>query len=229
MDSPNELAERRTKAAELSGGISADPVYNMVLAKLSDLNLSGDILDYGAGTGELTRRILATRRFRSVHSADIMPAPSGLELNWTAQDLNKDLELPPESFDVVVSAEVIEHLENPRGMVRDLYRVLKKGGTAIITTPNNESWRALIALVFRGHYVQFGSGSYPAHITALLRLDLRRIMSEAGFTDISFAFSDHGGVPGAPNLTWQKISGGILRGVRFTDTMLVTGTKPAPR
>jgi ubiquinone/menaquinone biosynthesis C-methylase UbiE len=38
------------------------------------------------------------------------------------------------SFDVVISDQVIEHLENPTKAVRETYRVLKKGGLTIHTT-----------------------------------------------------------------------------------------------
>ena len=37
-------------------------------------------------------------------------------------------------FDIVISDQVIEHLENPKKAVRESYRVLKKGGIAIHTT-----------------------------------------------------------------------------------------------
>jgi len=38
------------------------------------------------------------------------------------------------SFDFVISDQVIEHLEDPKKAIKESYRVLKKGGTAIHTT-----------------------------------------------------------------------------------------------
>ena len=46
-----------------------------------------------------------------------------------------ELPFKPESFDVVVSCEVIEHLEEPENMLSEVSRVLKKGGKFILTTP----------------------------------------------------------------------------------------------
>ena len=40
-----------------------------------------------------------------------------------------------ESYDVVVSIEVMEHVENLQSYIRDIYRVLKPGGIFIWTTP----------------------------------------------------------------------------------------------
>jgi len=125
-----------------------------------------------------------------------------------------------------VAAEIIEHLENPRFVARELFRLLQPGGSLLLTTPNNESWRSLISLAVRGHYVAFNDGSYPAHITALLRADIVRILMEAGFDSPVFDYSDHGGIPGWPMLAWQQISMGLLRGLRFSDNLLALARKP---
>lgn len=44
--------------------------------------------------------------------------------------------LPDDSFDVVISFQVIEHIQNDRQFLAEIHRVLKPGGKAIITTPN---------------------------------------------------------------------------------------------
>ncbi len=46
-----------------------------------------------------------------------------------------DLPFEPEEFDIVVHCEVIEHLQEPEKMLKEVQRVLKKGGTCILTTP----------------------------------------------------------------------------------------------
>jgi ubiquinone/menaquinone biosynthesis C-methylase UbiE len=43
---------------------------------------------------------------------------------------------PDESFDVAVSFQVIEHVDNDLHFVSELHRVLKKGGRLYLTTPN---------------------------------------------------------------------------------------------
>jgi SAM-dependent methyltransferase len=40
-----------------------------------------------------------------------------------------------ESFDYILSTEVLEHIENPEKIIREMYRVLKMNGEAIITIP----------------------------------------------------------------------------------------------
>lgn len=221
------LAQARRQASKLSGGTSGDHIYEAILRVLGDLDLHGSVLDFGAGTGSLTRKLIESGRFSSVAAADLMPGPADLESpQWITGDLNDPLPVIGNTFDAVIAAEVIEHLENPRAMARELFRIIKPGGMAIVSTPNNESWRALTSLVLRGHYVEFCDGSYPAHVTALLRKDLERIFREAGFEAPRFRFTDYGGLPGKPNTSWQRVSGGLLRGPRFSDNIIAICRKP---
>lgn len=77
---------------------------------------------------------MALQRFETVTAADIMPAPAELagRTKWIDQDLNLPISAHDGTFDIVVAAEVIEHLENPRFVTREIYRVLRPGGTDII-------------------------------------------------------------------------------------------------
>jgi len=226
---PPALDDARRRAAEASGGTSNEAIYAAIFRALEEFRAEGPILDFGAGTGTLTRKLLAAARFESVTAADLMDRPTDLSAAWIRADLNHPLPMPDSSFQTIVAAEVIEHLENPRAMARELFRLLTPGGLAVISTPNNESWRSLISLAVRGHYIAFLDGSYPAHITALVRQDLGRILTEAGFEVPAFRFTDCGGIPGKPTISWQKISAGGLRGLRFSDNLLAITRKPGAR
>jgi len=46
--------------------------------------------------------------------------------------------LPDESYDIVVSVEVLEHVEQDELFISEVARVLKPGGTFIMTTPNGD-------------------------------------------------------------------------------------------
>jgi SAM-dependent methyltransferase len=204
------LRSRRVAAAEESRGTSDEAVYSAIERELSTLGASGDLLDFGAGTGQFTARLKNSAKYRSVTGADLFPRGATLpaDIRWVQGDLNDPLPLPDAGFDVVVAAEVIEHLENPRAMCR-------------------ESWRSIVAFVVRGHHVAFGESCYPAHITPLVRQDLDHVLAEAGFVDRAFAFSDLGGVPGLPARSWQTLLGGRAKGLRFSDNIVVMARKPA--
>jgi SAM-dependent methyltransferase len=79
------------------------------------------------------------------------------------------LPLPDRSFDTILCWETMEHFNfNPVKFVRDLFRLLKPGGTACITVPNRASLQNLVLLA-TGHgetrsidsYLEFAD--YQAH------------------------------------------------------------------
>lgn len=223
------LRSARIGAAQASLGTSADPIYRAVLAALDAAEASGHILDFGAGTGSLARTLCASGRFSAVTAADIHDYTSGIEhpkLNWVFSDLNQELPDGRESYDAIVAAEVIEHLENPRFVAREWFRLLRPGGVLVLSTPNNESWRAILSLIFKKHFAAFTGPSYPAHLTALLRADLIRVLDEAGFERVGFSFTNSGALPKSRVLTWQKISLGQLKGLRHSDNLVCTARKP---
>lgn len=222
------LENQRRVASEKSQGISTLAIYSIFIRQVIDLKLCGDILDFGAGKGNLTKQLMRLKQFNSISAVDLFPRPDSLDSNihWVSRDLNEVTDFSDQSFDVLVSAEVIEHLENPRAVVREWFRLLRPQGVLLFSTPNNESWRSLLSLLFQGHFVAFRDTSYPAHITALLRKDIERILQEAGFLLPEFKFTDSGGIPKLPSMSWQSVSGNLLRGLRYSDNLMVLAKKP---
>ena len=224
----NDLEGKRRQASLASGGFSNGAIYDIVLAALDRYGASGDALDFGAGQGYFASLLRTGGRFRRVVAADLMPRPDGLakDIDWLQADLNDRMAIANGSFDTVTAVEMVEHLENPRAMLRECFRILRPGGLLLLTTPNNESVRSLLNLAIRGHFAAFGEQSYPAHITALLRIDLLRVSREAGFAGQSISYSDEGMVPGLTRLTWRRLTMGHARGRRFSDNVMLACRRP---
>jgi 2-polyprenyl-3-methyl-5-hydroxy-6-metoxy-1,4-benzoquinol methylase len=224
------LLEFRKRASELSGGTSSEPIKRLVFRMLERANGSGgSILDFGAGRGELLERLHQTGSCHDLAGIDLFDRPTSLPeaIAWHTRDLNEPTFLGRE-FDTVICSETIEHLENPRQVFRTLNSLLRPGGVLLLTMPNQESFRSLVGLVFGGHFTHFRGNCYPAHITALLRLDLCRICAETGFATPEFFFSNDGGVPKLPVVKWQSISFGLLRGRLFSDNLGIVARKLPP-
>jgi SAM-dependent methyltransferase len=205
-----------------SGGTSTSPVYRLVQRILQGRGIrSGLLLDVGCGTGSLAPYV---RDFVHEYAgADLIRYPD-FPPAFAFYPVNLDIQtvqLADGAADVVVCAETIEHVENPRALVRELTRLTKPGGLLVITTPNNLSLMSKLCLVLKNQFVMFQDASYPAHITALLQSDLARMARECGLEDVRFAFSNRGRVPGT-GWHWP----GWLRGRAFSDNVAVSALKP---
>lgn len=51
-----------------------------------------------------------------------------------------DLKFPNDTFDIIVCNAILEHVENPEGAIRELYRVLKNDGSIWIEIPFNQPY-----------------------------------------------------------------------------------------
>jgi 2-polyprenyl-3-methyl-5-hydroxy-6-metoxy-1,4-benzoquinol methylase len=104
-------------------------------AILSEFSLTGvqnpRILDFGCGTGWMTE-ILA--QFGSAEGVDLSPAAARkFHPTIPFHDVN---DVPKGPFDVVVSQEVIEHVEDQAAYLDTVHELLRQGGYLILTTPN---------------------------------------------------------------------------------------------
>lgn len=110
------------------------------------------ILDLPCGAGRFARQ-LATAGY-SVTAADVAHVePFRFDIaNRVLMDFNRGLLFSDAQFDGVVSIEGIEHLENPSQFLRDLARVIRPGGTIVLTTPNPDSFRSRRLVFIRGYH-----------------------------------------------------------------------------
>ncbi len=125
-------------------------------------------------------------------------------------DVNPLSEFPDESFDLVVLGEVFEHiLNNPAGLLRSVFRVLRPGGVLVLTTPNPSTAMNAIRVLRDGYIlwgtdtflkeVKFGNGiaidngdihykEYPAWI-------VKRVLEETGFKVPKIKYVPAGSAP----------------------------------
>lgn len=189
------LAARVEARARLSEGRSADPIYATVAEMLASCDARGVVADVGCGAGGLWPALKG--RFGACIGLDAARY-DGLphDIDFRTIDLDAArLPLEDASVDVAVSVEVIEHLENPRAFSRELARIVRPGGWVVISTPNQLSLLSLLTLAAKGRFSAFQDSEYPAHLTALLEVDLRRILGEAGLRDIRVTYTKHGRIP----------------------------------
>lgn len=98
--------------------------------------VSGDVLEIGTGMGYGIDVVApAAERFTTIDKSEAYDATLPANAQF------KQMQVPPigfadESFDYVISFQVIEHIKRDRDFVREVSRVLRKGGKFIVSTPN---------------------------------------------------------------------------------------------
>ena len=110
------------------------------------------ILDVGCGDGFATS--VAARRNAAHHfvgldwSAPSLAQAAGRGLAVLRAGLDAPLPVRSGSVDVVIMSEVIEHLVDTDSAVEEAYRVLRPGGSLLLSTPNLAAWynRGLLAV-----------------------------------------------------------------------------------
>lgn len=212
--------------ARQSQGTSGDEIYRLVATALTRRRARGRILvDVGCGPGRFWPYV--SRSFTSYVGVDAVDY-GGFPAEGTLLrvDLNGGrIPLPDATADAVVGIETIEHLENPRAFLRELVRLARDGGWVAVSTPNQLSLLSLLTLIVRHRFVAFQDGDYPAHITALLAVDLVRIASECGLRDVAIEYSEWGRIPRVP---W-RYPGRLVRLFprALSENLLMIGRKPS--
>ncbi len=102
-------------------------------------------LDLGCGNGEITGKVGKTVNAKEIYGADLdenaLERAKDKGINVFALDLSKDkIPLDDNSVDLVTALEVVEHLVNPDHTLREVFRMLKPSGYALLSTPNLANW-----------------------------------------------------------------------------------------
>jgi len=104
-------------------------------------------------------------------------------------DIGK-LPFPDNTFDLITSNMVFEHLDNPKDQLEEILRVLSKGGKLIFHTPNNLGYSTLLAKmipeIIKGKLVYILQGReeedlFPAFYRINSPLTIRNIAIASGF------------------------------------------------
>jgi 2-polyprenyl-3-methyl-5-hydroxy-6-metoxy-1,4-benzoquinol methylase len=122
---------------------------DLVFGQLLPPDIAGKrLLDLGCGTGHFSQK--ACSKGAIVTSIDI-----GTKLlSHVAEKCVSDrsvgsalhLSFKPNTFDFIICTEVIEHTEDPFGVLKELYSTLRPGGTLALTVPNRFwKWSCVLA------------------------------------------------------------------------------------
>jgi ubiquinone/menaquinone biosynthesis C-methylase UbiE len=193
-----DLAARFT-AQELAAGAKSEPIVDAIgTARGRPIGPGDHVLEVGCGTAALGAAI--ANRGASVVASDLSLRWLVLAGKRLAESSTGDVELvacaaealpfPEACYDLVVAADVVEHVESRHRFVHECARVLRPGGLLFLATPNRYSlglephvrlWGVgYLPRAAAERYVQAARGVSYDHVHLLSARTLRRLLDEAG-------------------------------------------------
>ena len=152
------------------------------------------ILDIGCGNGSLSN-LIAQQGYEVV---GVEESESGIKIAQQSYPDCKFIaasiyDFPYQqlenSFDIIISTEVIEHLPYPRELAKVAKRCLKDNGTVILTTPYHGYFKNLVLAItgkLDNHFTVLWDGG---HIKFFSVKTLSTLLLEQGFADLQFKFA----------------------------------------
>lgn len=178
------------------------------LILLSKLNNDDFVLDVGCGTGEVTEMI----QQRTLATLGLDFSKAGIaeckkkELECSVCDIDAEgIPYEDKSFSVVWATDVIEHLFDPVGMLKEANRVLADSGRLLITVPNDYPLRARAMVGIKGKAISYGV--YKKRGVNKHHTDFNYELIEELFNQSGFKVSDYTAIIGLDKLTKRKLLG----------------------
>lgn len=162
------------------------------------------ILDIGCGSGGIAiafalgdAAVVASDPDKSaLRIGSARASEEKVEVEWLVSK-GESIPFVNSSFDLIICNDVIEHVESPNGLAKELYRLLKNRGVLYLTTPNKHSpynilWDDHTGLPFitlmpkslQDYFVKFSGlseGGLPFILRPLGYSRLRKVLGGAGF------------------------------------------------
>jgi glycosyltransferase involved in cell wall biosynthesis len=161
-----------------------EPLFRRMRVKrvLEYLSKEKRLLDIGCGQDFKFLRSIRTRIKLGV-GIDKSAKESHYGNLWTVRRiLDKEIEFGDSTFDVVTMLAVLEHMNHPNEMLEECHRVLREGGSLIITVPSKKSKRVLEFLSYRmGIVSEREISDHKNYFDKRTYIDM---LTRAGFKDI---------------------------------------------
>jgi ubiquinone/menaquinone biosynthesis C-methylase UbiE len=135
--------------------------YESLLRQVADTDTPATVLDCGVGTGALSlalvRVLPAPFALTAVDVSSRMLEQAQRALRGASADVTVQqadataLPYDDNSFDVVMTAHMLEHLADPADALHEMMRVLKPGGWLIVCVTRRSLLGSMVSLKWRTH------------------------------------------------------------------------------
>jgi ubiquinone/menaquinone biosynthesis C-methylase UbiE len=182
------------------------------------------VLDVACGTGVVAR--LASQQVDAtgtVAGLDVNPGmlaiarsatPPGMPIEWHEASAEA-MPLPDASFDVVLCQMGLQFMPEKRAALREMRRVLVRGGRLILNVPGPTPPLFTIMAEALARHIGPEAAGFVNHVFSLHdTAEIQSLVSSAGFLDLSVqSDTKQLGLPGPEEFLWQYVQSTPLAGV----------------
>lgn len=113
------------------------------------------ILDIGCGIGNISYKI-QNQGFdiKGIDFSKVAVEKARKKIPAKCWDLDEGIPFDDNLFDIVWAGDIIEHVFDPCGLLKEVNRVLKKGGHLFLTTPNDFNIHQRVNIFLTGKSIQ---------------------------------------------------------------------------
>ena len=99
------------------------------------------------------------------------------------ENINLADSLPPNYFDCIIFADILEHLKNPWEILRSSVTYLNDGGVVIASIPNVRHYTTIVNLLFKGYWSYRERGIHDrTHLRFFTLRNIRELFQYANLT-----------------------------------------------
>jgi len=149
---------------------------------------TGRVLDVGCATGEVGAALKETGRASFVAGVELSPDAAAVARMHLDDVIVGDIEAveppyPDGYFDLLLYADVLEHLKNPWALAARQRRLLRPGGLVVASLPNIGHYSTLLMLLkHEWRYEEYGIMDYT-HLRFFTRRGLLDLATRAGYAE----------------------------------------------
>ena len=191
-----------------------------------------NVLDIGCAMGEYGRRLKELRpgvRLTGVEADSGLARRASLYYDDVINSPIEKARLAGGAFDAVNCGDILEHLQNPWGILSRLNRLLAPGGTLVTSLPNIGHW-SIVQDLMKGRfdYIPWGLLCIT-HIRWFTEASIREALNQAGFTIDRFERQQVAPTPNGKKFISDMVEAGYAdETALLTNEFLISAVKASP-
>ena len=143
-----------------------------------------NILEIGCGEGNTLVELKKQGKAKFIVGIDIVDLNQSSKLDkFILADIENDnIELPEEYFDIIICADVLEHLKDPWSVLRKIRKFLKPNGILLASIPNVREIKTLISIVIKGDFKYVDAGILDkTHLRFFCKKNIIELFESTGY------------------------------------------------